>query len=443
MINKDKFNLHTINVIFLLFPLSIIFGNFYTNLNIVLLIIVAFFSYYKKIIKFKLIFVDKIIIIFFFYTLITLIINFAESYLTGTIFPDIIIYKTLLYFRYLILYLILRALIAQKILNLEWFSLMCAFCAAFICFDIFFQFIFGKDIFGIDPGLHSFKFERGDFFLGKISNSYRHYSGVFGGELIAGGYLQKFALFTFFLPFIVNKKKFYKIFIQFIFFIVFMFGIILSGNRMPFFLFILSFFTILFLDRHSRKYFYMAAAITTLILTLNFNLNPVFNYNVKTIVSKVNLLTSTFFLRDMSKEPLSVWRKPYVTEFYCFKDSWKQNPIFGGGIRYYRTFSGGCNTHPHNYYFEILTDLGLVGLGIILIFIFTLLKETFIKKLTTFKPKISNLNSKFMPFFLIFFFEFFPIRTSGSFFTTGNASIIFVILAALVSLIPKKKNYNY
>ena len=90
-----------------------------------------------------------------------------------------------------------------------------------------------------------------------------------------------------------------------------------------------------------------------------------------------------------------------------------------------------------------MVDLGLVGLSIILIFIFMLLHKIFINKNTIFKLNFNTLNSKSMPFFLIFVVEFFPLRSSGSFFTTGNASLIFIVLAILVSLICEKKNNDY
>ena len=77
----------------------------------------------------------------------------------GEYFPKYVVYKTLSYLRYLILYLVIRVLMSQNILRLNWFSWTCAACAARI--EIFFQSIFGKNLFGMIP--------IGD----------RHYSGVF------------------------------------------------------------------------------------------------------------------------------------------------------------------------------------------------------------------------------------------------------------------------
>ena len=47
------------------------------------------------------------------------------------------------------------------------------------------------------------------------------------------------------------------------------------------------------------------------------------------------------------------------------------------------------------------------------------------------KVKFDNL---IIPFMFLFLAEIFPIKTSGSFFTTSNASFIFFILAITVAL---------
>ena len=421
MKNIKKHRLILINSLFIIIPLSLILGNLFTNLNIILLCFSVFIFYCKEIIKFKVNFLDKIILIFFFYTLLTLVINFFGNYLNNEVFPKFIIIKTFSYLRYLALYLVIRFLMNQEILKVDWFTLTCACCAAFVCFDIFFQFFVGKDIFGIEP----------------IST--RKYSGVFGEELIAGGYLQKFALFSFFLPFVLKKKFFYKISAQFFFFIIFMFGIILSGNRMPFFLYIFSFLIFMLFNKELRRYFLTFFIISSLLLILIYKVSPNFRLNVGSFYTNGKNLIEAFAIKDITKEPLVVAQRPYVVEFHCFKHIWKQSPVFGGGVRYYRTYHGGCNTHPHNYYFEILTDLGVVGLSIILIFLFMLLYKIYTKKINISKFDLITLDNKIMPFFLIFFMEFFPFRTSGSFFTTNNATVIFIVLAILVSMISRKK----
>ena len=44
--------------------------------------------------------------------------------------------------------------------------------------------------------------------------------------------------------------------------------------------------------------------------------------------------------------------------------------------------------------------------------------------------------------FLLILAEFFPIKSSGSFFSTFNAAFIFLILSLFFSIISKKSNYE-
>ena len=45
----------------------------------------------------------------------------------------------------------------------------------------------------------------------------------------------------------------------------------------------------------------------------------------------------------------------------------------------------------------------------------------------------------FIPFFIIFILEIFPLKTTGSFFTTLTGNFLFIILAFIVGLIELNK----
>ena len=119
---------------------------------------------------------------------------------------------------------------------------------------------------------------------------------------------------------------------------------------------------------------------------------------------------------------------------------WKENFIIGGGINSFylncHEAVGNCASHPHNYYLEILSELGVIGF-IILIIIFTNLLM-----IIGFRNHLSlDFNKNLIyPFSLLFFAEIFPLKTTGSFFTTGNATFIFFIIAIIVSLSKKHNN---
>ena len=135
-------------------------------------------------------------------------------------------------------------------------------------------------------------------------------------------------------------------------------------------------------------------------------------------------------------------RNSYLKEFKAGYYTWKINKYFGGGIKsYIKNCSKAkvvtCNNHPHNYYLEILTELGLVGFLISVFLFLIVFIKTFIKKYFM-DSNLRNYHT-ITPFIFLFFAEVFPIKTTGSFFTTGNATYIFLIFSIMISL-TKLKN---
>ena len=88
--------------------------------------------------------------------------------------------------------------------------------------------------------------------------------------------------------------------------------------------------------------------------------------------------------------------------------------------------------HPHNYYLEILTETGLLGFIIISISFLNVLYISFYKKY--FQNTSLNKNNMITPFIFLFLIEIFPLKSTGSFFTTGVSSYLFLILGILIGL---------
>ena len=124
------------------------------------------------------------------------------------------------------------------------------------------------------------------------------------------------------------------------------------------------------------------------------------------------------------------------------------NKFIGGGVRSFRVNCpqrkniheeerATCSTHPHNYYLEILTELGIVGFIIFSIIVLKVCWNYFLIKISNREDSINN--KILMPFFMLLFVEIFPIKSSGSFFNSTNATCIFIFLAITVALINNKK----
>ena len=376
-------------------------------------------------------FLDKVIISFFTLVIVTGVINDYHFYLEKLewkgYFTGII--KSFFFLKYLLLYITVKFLIQKNILKLKIFFISCSIASLFVCFDIFYQYNFGQDIFGL-----------------KTIGAGRNLGGPFGDELIAGSFIQRFSLFTFFiLPFYFYKqsKTISKYVIPFLF-LIFLFGIILSGNRMPMLLFIFNVFLVLIFIKQTRKYFFSFILISSIIFSITYKLNSEIEANFNNLYFQITKMISfkqTDHLND-AKTP------QYLKEFKSFYDTWLMNKYIGGGIKNFRYYCHHrpnidkksnfvCNMHPHNYYLEILTETGIFGFFIIIVMISTIF-ISFIKKY--FLAPQKDINIEIIPFIFLFFIEIFPIKSTGSFFTTGNTTYLFLIIGILIGLLSKKNS---
>tara|TARA_B100000886_G_scaffold339621_1_gene305663 strand:- start:1282 stop:2598 length:1317 start_codon:yes stop_codon:yes gene_type:complete len=413
------------SVLLAIMPLSFIAGNMIININLVLFIISAFFSYKKEIFSFRLDLIDKIISTFFFIVLFTGVYNDIFFYLEKSWRADFsTTIKSILFFKYLIFYLVLRFCVEKKSLNLKYFFISSSLASIFVCFDIFYQSIFGKDIFGY-----------GTEGMG------RKLGGPFGDELIAGGFIQRFSLFSFFIVplFFLKFRNYSKVLIP-ILFLIFFTGIMFSGNRMPLIMFIFTLFLTLVFQKQVRKYFLHFCFIIVTAFLIIFNFNSKVKNNFKNFYMQVTEIKTV-----VTEEKFDYNKSAYFKEFNTFYDTWLLNKYIGGGIKNFRYYCHyrapdtsetykkyKCNMHPHNYYLEILTETGIIGFLIIIVSFLLFFYRSFLKKYF-FKSTMKN-NHIITPFIFLFIAEIFPIKSTGSFFTTGNATYLFLILAILIGL---------
>ena len=90
-----------------------------------------------------------------------------------------------------------------------------------------------------------------------------------------------------------------------------------------------------------------------------------------------------------------------------------------------------CGNHPHNYYFQILTTTGIAGLFITLLL--ACLFVFFVFKNLKFIKKNDTANIILLSAIVSFFLEMFPIRSTGSFYTTNNITYIILIASIILS----------
>ena len=429
-----------LSFLFAILPVSFIAGNTIINLNIILILLAAFSFYKLSIFKIKYFFLDKLIFAFFLLIIFSGIYNDIDFYINDHGFskwkgPFSTTMKSLAFSRFLILYIVIRFLYENKKINLKLFFIACTVFSLFVSFDIFYQFAFGKDIFGY------------------VSYG-RKISGPFGDELIAGGYLQRFSIFSFFLfPLFFEKISRQKlILITFFIFLITFSGIILSGNRMPLLLFCFSILLICLFEKYTRRFFITIMILFSIIFAVIFKTNDTVRQNFLSFKFQIYSIAEFFYNEEKKIDDATF----YVKEFSTFYETWLMNKYIGGGIKNFRYYCHErpnispdfvinkamkkrmvCNMHPHNYYLEVLTETGLIGFFILISIFSIIIYLTLVRKY--FVRKFLDKNLIIVPFIFLFIAEIFPIKSTGSFFTTGNATYLFLILSLMVSIARKQK----
>ena len=444
MLNKFKaLNIYnTLTLLIAIIPFSFIAGNLVLNLNIVILIIIALITFRGKIFKFKYDLIDKLILVFFAYIISISLINFFSNLSENNNDLDLMILKkSFFYLRFLILYFVIRYLLRENKINFKVLFFSASICCLFVCLDIIYQYFFGFDIFGIE-------------YVDR-----RRMSGPFGDELIAGSYIQRFSLFLIFSVFLIERVKNKKIHFLLVSNIILLliFSIILSGNRMPLILLLFTFSLIFIVENYLRKFFIPFIIISIISFLSVYNFNQSYKKHINRYYDRVTEFV-IFFSDIYSKDKETKNRydskryviningkkvqipNVYVKEFEAGYKTWLLNKFVGDGVKSFKkncqmTNVINCGPHPHNYYLEILADLGLVGLILLLLI-------SFISIYKSLKMKFSYLDKRYQyfitPFIFLFFVEIFPIRTTGSFFSTGNATYFFLILSILIALSKKE-----
>ena len=440
----NKLNILTthsaLTLLIAIIPLSFIAGNLVLNFNIIFLILITLIIYRGDVFKIEYDFLDKLIITFFVYIISISLINFfSELSENNNDLNKMILKKSFFYLRFLLLYFVIRYLIKENKLNFKILFFSASICCLFVSLDLIYQYIFGFDIFGIE-------------YVDR-----RRMSGPFGDELIAGSYIQRFSLFLIFsIPLLeIFKSKKSSLIILSIAISLLILSTILSGNRMPLILLMLTLFIIFISEKDLRRYLIPFVLISSILILSVYNFNKSYKRHLDRYYNHVSEFI-VFFSEIFSKEGEISANKnryvieidgkkiqmpnAYVKEFEAGYKTWLLNKFVGDGVKSFKkncqkTNVINCGPHPHNYYLEVLADLGLVGLVILLFVSLIAIYRSLIKKFSSFDKKF---NYYLSPFILLFFVEIFPIRTTGSFFSTGNATYFFLILSIIIALSKKE-----
>lgn len=450
-ITLSRINSKALNLLVLLYPLTLLTGNFLVNTNVFLICLLGILNYKKNIFS-----LDEIKLKFLFF-LFFLSIIITTIFFSKSIGNEMGVLKSFLYLRYFVFFLVLKYMIENNDLDIKRLLICCLILTSFISLDVTFQTLTGKNFFGFEG-------------FG------RHNSSIFGQELIAGSYIQKFFLFSLVcLIFLFDKLDNRKLFIIGLFLSLFFLGILLSGNRMPLVMFLFSVGLMIILIKELRQTLLIVSVFFSLIFTISIFTNEMVkaNYsnfymhsistikNVKKLYAKEypelekqkgkffstieNLKSDKFFMKESDnkkdseetsgKNEILAFGSGHQVIYLTAIDIWLDKVFLGNGLKSFRLTcktklhlpNRVCESHPHNYYLELLNDTGLIGTFIFILLILFL----FISKISNF----GNLNPK-EKFFLVCILiaatvELFPLKSTGAFFSTANSSYIFFLLGLL------------
>ena len=427
-------------ITFLLFPVSLLIGPMIGE--VIMFFLIIFFSIQKIKINNK-----KLLLIFslFFISNIISSVLSEYSYLNNN-FPSPIL-KSFFHLRFLLFFLI-TILILQNEKYLKMFKVIIILCLVFLIFDTLIQSVYGKNIFG---------FEKSD--IGRLS-------GPFKNEYIVGGVILKFYL----IYFCISFNNLYKINKELIFFLFIsnlsLLAVLLSGERSSMvlisILFIFSFINLIIKNKKSVFVFVLSAFLFLPFYLKNSNfMIDRFGNILKDLkssnpinVDQKNDTLSNFISYKFNELKITYYNYGYSAHYYSAYSLFKDNIFFGVGQRNYRIacknienkpdtieilkdidknkkkkfLDNLCTTHPHQTYFEILSETGLLGL----IFFSLIIICTFINI-------VKSKNKYLLGPLVIIFFPFVP---TGSFFNNFNSMFLWTLLGVIHVISIRKKFFS-
>lgn len=381
-----------VTLLFSIIPFTYLIGSAVYELNFVFIILIFLYTIYKKKILFKKLIKNKIFFLFFLFWLYLIFNTF-----TG-IEPINSIQRNFLFIKFILLVFAFKYLIQERG-NLNTIMICWTITLMVVSLDVFYEFIFGKNILGFESPMLA-----------------ERIVSFFKDELIVGSYLFGFSLPV--VIYFINKKKiWFVISIS----IVFLFAILLSGERSIFFkiLVLLVFFTMFIIKIKKLKIFIILFFSAMLIFL--FSVTKIQYRYISSIKASVN------FNNKLSLKE-NVLNTKYINQAIISYEIFKKNKLFGVGNKNYflacqteieKKFKEKCYTHPHQTYYEFLSEHGILGTIIILCFLFNIIFRNY--KIQNYKYFNIEL---FLKLYLII--SLLPVIPTGSFFGSYLMSLFWI-----------------
>ena len=384
----------------ILIPFSTIFSIFFLEFSLVFLSFSCLYRCFKK--KNFYYFKNKFFIffnMFYFYILLRYFWIDKDIFFLST--------SVVFYFRFGLYVIALYYFLVNipKLENHFFLSVLLSFLILII--DSFIQFFLGQNI------------------LGHELSGGNRVSSFFGSELILGSYLLKYLPFIYLLIIKnIHNTRFYFFLISTI--MLSQVVIFISGERAAFIMMIvLTIYFLLTLKtlRVMRIVFFIISTLIILIVSLNSSAikERIINQTINEIIKSDNSTNNEIFDKEDLKYNFYLASPTHTNYFYTAFNMFNDNKLFGKGPKIYRYLCDdpkfkinewSCATHPHNYYIQILAELGIFGF----LFVAFFYLHICIQILKNFNKKISEKNNYITCIMCFFFIGLWPLTTTGNFF---------------------------
>ena len=405
-------------ILFLSIPLFLITGPLIPDLFLVIISLnFIFLTYTNK--KFK-IFKNKFFLLSLLFCLMVTLVSILSLNNSS-------IQSGAFYFRFILFSIASYNLLQNRkfIFRYLFYSIIIIYLILF--FDSIYQYNFSENIIGL-----------------KYINQNFRITSFFGDDEILGSYTARLFPFLFFLIiFYFNNNPLKKRIILTILSIISFVIVILSGERTALALFILSILFIFFSSINLRK-----------ILILPIIVGLITFVSIITVSDKIKKRLIDTTLNQLGlvnqSDRLIIFSETYEGHYLVALKMFKEKPFFGHGAKMFRFYCAkeenfvkehACTTHPHNFYAQMLAEVGFVGF-FSLISIFVYILYLFLKNFyyqARFKTQlISDLGVCLLA---SYFITLFPLLPSGNFFNNWLSIIIYYPMGFLLYIINKNKFY--
>lgn len=272
---------------------------------------------------------------------------------------------------------------------------------SFILIDVFFESFMGRNLVGFESP-----------YRGRIVSFFRD-------EPVVGGFINSFYLIIIGFLFVNSKNKKLIIFFS----IIFLLAIFITGERSNSIKALSGFLIFYFILKEYDLKIKIITIISVAILLLTMIVNSNF----------LKLRYGSQIKSHLSGD--QIYFKLYKSGFEVFKNY----KIFGTGNKNYRVETCSnissnsekksayfCNTHPHQIYFELLSEHGIVGTLLILLILYKIL---FSKIVYVFKDK-NYIQSGSLIYLIL---TFTPLIPSGAFFSDNLLTLFMINIAIFYS----------